>query len=116
MRGPADCCPGLDRLLEPEFFRALCDPSRLAVLARTAVRGGAATVSEIADGLPVSLSVVSRHLGTLRRAGILEAGRTGKEVRYRVRYAVLVQTLRQIADAVEACCAPPSAPAKKERR
>jgi len=105
--GPA-CCPGLAEALEPEFFQALCDPSRVGILVRTALRGEAATVGEIASGTPVSLSVVSRHLATLRRAGIVEARRQGREVRYRVRYGPLAATLRAIADAFESCCPPPA--------
>ncbi len=40
----------------------------------------------------------------LEDAGILTAERRGKQVYYEVRYAVLVQSLRDLADAIEACC------------
>ncbi|MCP4248139.1 MAG: helix-turn-helix transcriptional regulator, partial [bacterium] len=47
---------------------------------------------------------VSRHLATLREAGVVEATKAGKEVHYRVCFTDLVSTLRQVADAIEACC------------
>lgn len=98
----------------PLFFRALCDPNRVSLLAWLASQRRLCTVSEIAEGgaCPVDLSVVSRHLHTLREAGILESERRGREVLYRVRVDALVSTLRGLADALEACC-PPTA-MKKE--
>lgn len=51
---------------------------------------------------PVDISVVSRHLGILRDAGILEARKRGREVYYRVRIDQLTALLRNLADALEA--------------
>ena len=62
-------------------------------------------MSEIADCCPVDVSVVSRHLAFLRDAGLLEATRHGKQVRYRVRYDTAIETLRAVADALQQCCA-----------
>lgn len=64
-------------------------------------------MGQIAADCPVDISVVSRHLAMLRDAGIVEATRRGKEVHYRVRYTGLAETLRSIADAIEACCPAP---------
>jgi ArsR family transcriptional regulator len=52
----------------------------------------------------VNISVVSRHLSTLRQAGVVEADKRGKEVFYRVRITELIDLLRNLADALEACC------------
>ena len=101
------CCSRAEALLEPEFFRALGDPSRIGVLMRLAELAGASTVSEISACCPQDLSVVSRHLKVLRRAGIVESERRGKEVRYRLLYHRLAGTLREMADAIDACCPPP---------
>jgi DNA-binding transcriptional ArsR family regulator len=54
----------------------------------------------------VDLSVVSRHLRTLREAGVVDARKQGKEVFYRVRFDALIGILRNLADALEACCPP----------
>lgn len=107
------CCEPLDTLLSPKLFRALCDPNRLAILARLAETCAPCTVSQVAACCPVDLSVVSRHLAQLRDAGILQAERHGKEVRYAIRAHELASTLRAIADAIERCCAGADKPAKK---
>jgi DNA-binding transcriptional ArsR family regulator len=100
------CCSGLGDVLTPDLFKALCDRTRLSILIRLAECCGEMTVSEVASCCPINISVVSRHLATLRDAGILEAVRRGKEVHYSVRAAALAKTLRDIADAVERCCPP----------
>ncbi|MCP4901657.1 MAG: winged helix-turn-helix transcriptional regulator, partial [bacterium] len=81
-----ECCADLEGLLSPEFFKALSDPRRQAILLALATSGGAWTVSQVAEVLPINISVVSRHLAQLRNAGILTADRQGKEVHYTVRY------------------------------
>ena len=91
-------------MLSPRLFRALGDPSRVGLLVRLAWDGEPRTVSEIADGTERDISVVSRHLAILRDAGIIECERHGKEVRCSVRASTLARTLRQLADALEACC------------
>jgi ArsR family transcriptional regulator len=104
------CCRHLDRLLSPPFFKALGDPNRLALLTRLAGCCEPSTVTELSTCCPVDLSVVSRHLAILRDAGIVESRRSGKEVRYRVRFDVLSGSFRRIADAIDGCC--PDGPEK----
>lgn len=98
------CCDDLSGLLAPGFFKALSDPNRIALLLRLAGLGRASKVSEVAACCEVDLSVVSRHLATLRQAGILDAEKRGREVFYSVRYGELVTLLRSLADAIEGCC------------
>jgi DNA-binding transcriptional ArsR family regulator len=54
-------------------FAALADPTRRAILERLA--RGEATVNELAGPFPISLQAVSKHLGVLERAGLVERGR-----------------------------------------
>lgn len=103
--GQSRCC-NVDECLEPRFFKALGDPNRVAILARLAQCGRACTVSEIAACCTVDVSVVSRHLAILREAGILSAQKRGKEVYYSVSYQNVSETLRVIADSIDACCPP----------
>ncbi len=103
-KNAANCCGDVGELIQPAFFKVLSDPNRIAILARLAECCRACTVSEIAKCCPINVSVVSRHLAMLRDAGILEARKVGKEVHYRVRYSTLAESLRQIADAIDACC------------
>jgi DNA-binding transcriptional ArsR family regulator len=51
----------------------------------------------------VDFSVVSRHLASLARSGVLEARKEGRTMSYRVRYAELCRSFRSLADALEAC-------------
>ncbi len=98
------CCSGLGEAFPPGLFKALSDPNRIALLAKLATCKGGCTVSEAAKCCSVDLSVVSRHLRTLKDAGILIATRKGKEVHYRVRIEALAGALRAMADALSACC------------
>lgn len=104
----------LESLFDPRLFRALADPTRLALVMRLARSGGPATVGQLAEGLPVDLSVVSRHLAQLRDAGVLTSAREGKQVSYQLCCESLAQTLRTIAAGLENCC--PSAPAEVRPR
>ena len=98
------CCKPED-FPHADLFRALGDSSRLDILAGLAsCCGESKTVSEVARDIPKDISVVSRHLATLRNAGVLRAERRGKEVHYFCCYRELVTALRSVADAVEACC------------
>jgi DNA-binding transcriptional ArsR family regulator len=57
-------------------FAALADPTRRAILARLAE--GEATVTELAEPLPMSWQAVSKHLRVLERAGLVERGRVAQ--------------------------------------
>lgn len=105
-RQAAACCGPLDDLLDPELFRAFADPTRVSLVACIAKCGRACSVGEVAECCSVDLSVVSRHLALLARAGVLEASKEGRTVLYRVRYAELSRLLRALAAAIEECCPP----------
>ena len=99
----AGCCDNVAHLCEPRFFKALCDPNRIALLARLAECGRACNVTEISCCCPVDLSVVSRHLAILRDAGIVQSEKRGKQVYYSLNCSVVGVTLRTLADAIDAC-------------
>lgn len=94
----------LDHLLSPQLFRAIGDPNRVAILHCLSEHCAPLTVGQVAERLPVDVSVVSRHLAILRDVDILIARKEGKEVRYTLNSRNLIATLRAIADAFEACC------------
>ncbi|MCP4675154.1 MAG: winged helix-turn-helix transcriptional regulator [Deltaproteobacteria bacterium] len=104
MNNSKQCCADLSRWLSPDLFKALSDPNRVAILVRLAGMVGEQTVTEVASCCPINLSVVSRHLRILRDAGIVECDRRGKEVYYRARVSNLAKLLRNLADALDACC------------
>ncbi len=100
----AACCRPVDALLDPGLFKALCDPTRARLFGCLIKCAKACTVSEVAECCNVDLSVVSRHLQTLERAGVITGTREGRTVRYAVEYPRLCRTMRALADAVEQCC------------
>jgi DNA-binding transcriptional ArsR family regulator len=57
-------------------FAALSDPSRRSIVER--LRGGEATVSDLAAPLHMSLPAVSKHLRVLERAGLLKRRVSGR--------------------------------------
>lgn len=106
-RAAAACSAPVDDLLDPELFKALCDPTRLRMAACLMKCGRACSVTEIAACCHVDLSVISRHLRVLARAGVVDAVKRGREVYYAVRFQHLIGVLRSLADAVEQCCPEP---------
>jgi len=99
-----ECCANLQDVLAPRFFKALCDPTRITILIRLVEHCGELSVSQVSECCPINISVVSRHLATLRDAGILKSVKRGKEVFYSVQAKALVQALRVMADEIEKCC------------
>ena len=96
----------IDALLDPDLFKALCDPTRVKLLACLVKCARPCSVGEVGECCDVDLSVVSRHLAFLERAGILASIKKGRIVTYSVRSSDLCASLRDIADAIESCCPP----------
>ena len=65
-----------------DLFRLLGDPSRLRIV--IACRDTPVAVGAIAEGLGLSLSLVSHHLRLLRAARLVRGLREGKQVFYQV--------------------------------
>lgn len=69
-------------ILQADVLKTLAHPRRLEILHRLA--GGPIEVGRLADELGLSQPNVSQHLAVLRSAGVVDAERTGREVRYRL--------------------------------
>ena len=104
-KSASPCCSDIENLFPSGFFKALGDRNRIALMAKLATCCDARSVSQLSDCCPTDLSVVSRHLATLREAGIVESEKRGREVFYRLRFDQMASSLRQMADAIEECCA-----------
>jgi DNA-binding transcriptional ArsR family regulator len=72
------------------IFRALGDPTRLAIMER--LRGGEITAGDLAAGFRMSRPAVSRHVRVLRRARLVNQRRVGRN---RV-YALAPEPLRVV--------------------
>ena len=62
-----------------EVYRALADPIRLELLAQIAARGPVC-VCHLEEELPYTQSRISKHLATLRSAGLVSSRREGRWV------------------------------------
>jgi ArsR family transcriptional regulator len=112
----AGCSQPVDDLLDPALFKVLGDPTRVRLLACIAKCGRACSVGEVAECCSVDLSVVSRHLQALARAGLVEPSRSGRTVSYAVRYAEVAAKFRALADAIQECAPALACGAKGGRR
>jgi DNA-binding transcriptional ArsR family regulator len=77
-------------------LHALSDESRRTMLA--VLRDHPATVSELAELLPIARPGVSRHLRVLREAGLVEAEQDGQWRIYRLRPEPMVEVDDWLAD------------------
>jgi ArsR family transcriptional regulator len=89
-----------ERNLTVDAFRALADPIRLELLARIAAQGPIC-VCHLEEQLPYSQSRISKHLGTLRRAGLVSTRREGTWVYYETS-AEMLAVGREFLDQLEA--------------
>ena len=64
-------------------FAALSDPTRRRVLRGLAAEGSA-TATQLAASMTVTRQAVAKHLAALADAGLVQASRSGREVRYRI--------------------------------
>jgi ArsR family transcriptional regulator len=67
-------------ILQAEVLKTLASPRRLEIL--HALATGPIEVGKLAERIGASQPNVSQHLGILRGAGLVEAVRDGREVRY----------------------------------
>jgi DNA-binding transcriptional ArsR family regulator len=58
-------------------LQALADPTRRAMLAR--LRGGEATVNELAQPFAMSLPAISKHIKVLEKAGLITRSRAAQQ-------------------------------------
>ncbi|MEM9010273.1 MAG: metalloregulator ArsR/SmtB family transcription factor [Pseudomonadota bacterium] len=65
----------MDKYL-PTCFRALGEPTRLAVVER--LLQGPASVSDLAAPHPMALPAFTKHLGVLERAGLIRSEKRGR--------------------------------------
>ncbi|HEV3359774.1 MAG TPA: metalloregulator ArsR/SmtB family transcription factor [Pseudonocardiaceae bacterium] len=76
---------------------ALADQTRRQLL-DVLVKEGTASATTLAAQLPVSRQAVVKHLNVLTEAGLVESGRAGREVLYRVQPGRLDASARWLAE------------------
>lgn len=81
------------------LFRALSDESRLRLMLR--LREGEANVSTLMQATELSQASTSKHLNTLRQAGLVAVRREGTQAIYRVRDESVFQICQLVCDCVK---------------
>ena len=82
-------------VVDTGFFRALCEPARIAVL-RELILLGRGDIAAIAGRLPQDRSVVARHLHQLAAARIVRADKQGRHVFYQIDAGSVAERLEGI--------------------
>lgn len=99
------------QVFDADFFKALCEPARLQLLA-VLVRRGRSDVGEIAGEVTQDRSVVSRHLQQMERVGVVRATREGRHVFYEIDGNTIADKLERIVAEIRAiaplCCPGPA--------
>ena len=70
------------------LFRTLADPTRRAIFERLC-RDGEQTVGSITARAKVSQPAVSKHLGILKQAGLVQGRQEGRQTHYRAQLGAL---------------------------
>ena len=70
------------------LFRSLADPTRRAIFERLC-RDGELTVGALTAQAGVSQPVVSKHLGVLKQAGLVQDRHAGRQTHYSAQLAAL---------------------------
>ncbi|MGZ8900479.1 MAG: ArsR/SmtB family transcription factor [Limisphaerales bacterium] len=84
---------------QARIIKALAHPTRLFIV--NELSRGERCVLELTDMIGVEMPTVSRHLGLLRQAGILEDEKRGAQVFYRLRVPCVLNFFKCI-EAVQA--------------
>jgi Predicted transcriptional regulators len=79
-----------------KIYGALADPTRREIL--RILREGDLAAGQIASQFEISWPSVSRHLGVLASAGLVEAERQGGRLIYRLTTSVLADIATELAD------------------
>lgn len=82
-------------VFDTTFFKALCEPARIAVL-RELILLGRADIAAIAERLPQDRSVVARHLQHLAGAHIVTADKHGRHVFYEIDARAVAERLEGV--------------------
>jgi DNA-binding transcriptional ArsR family regulator len=97
----------LREIFDENLFRALCEPVRVSLLEFLTAHGRS-DIATVAEAFPQDRSVVSRHLASLCRAGVVRREKVGRHVYFAVDGPAVVERLEQMLErfrrVVAICC------------
>ncbi len=82
--------------IKSDFLKALAHPARLAIIEY--LKKGEAAVGQMVQDLAMEQSGLSKHLSTLRQAGILKSRQEKSNVYYSIKDQDIFLLLRPIAE------------------
>lgn len=94
-RQTATGCPTLEEAIDPDFFKLLCDPTRVRILIVLIRADDALPVGEIAERSKASPQNTSIHLGKLKSGGLVAAARDGNNILYSITH-LFADTIRDL--------------------
>mgnify|MGYP000356012161 CR=1 FL=1 len=95
----------IDKLLtniDNDFVKALAEPARIEIL-KLLVLQGACDVGTLAEKMPQDRSVISRHLATMKQAGLLDGQKEGRHVVYRLNGSVMLEKSELLVESIRQC-------------
>jgi DNA-binding transcriptional ArsR family regulator len=97
----------LARMIDSDLLRAMCEPARVEII-RYLTACGRCDIATIAEHVAPDRSVVSRHLATLHRAGIVRREKQGRNVFFELDGPAIVERMESMLDnfrrIVPLCC------------
>lgn len=87
-----------------DLLKALVSENRQRILLEVFRDGQPRTVNQIAEQLGLGQSTASEHLAQMKRAGVLQSQKIGKEVLYKPDRVRLLAQLQSFVDLVARCC------------
>lgn len=87
-----------------DLLKALVSENRQRILLEVFRDGKPRTVNQIAEQLGLGQSTASEHLAQMKRAGVLQSQKIGKEVLYKPNRVRLLAQLQDLIDLVARCC------------
>ena len=89
-----------------DFLKALASENRQNIFFKVFTNGGEHTVSEVAEIMRLGQSTASEQLAILKRAGLLQSRKEGKEVYYRPDSRQILGLLKELTEQISRCCPP----------
>ena len=97
----------LARIIDSDLLRAMCEPARVEII-RYLTAHGRCDIASIAEHVAPDRSVVSRHLATLHRAGMVRREKQGRSVFFELDGPAIVERMESMLDKfrriVPLCC------------
>ena len=85
-----------------DFLKALAEPVRLDILKFLALHG-ASDVNVISNSFPQDRSVISRHLSTMEKSGMLNSRKEGRHVIYSINGSSMLEQAENLYQSLKMC-------------